>query len=191
MNIDKFGRIVKAVRAAYPQFKFIESKEGMEIWLKALDGVPDDVVSLAFEKHIMTAKFPPTIAEIRENIFNLSDEKIRDWSDAFGLALRAIRKFGSYREDEALEWISEQDRTAAEVTRRLGFKELCLSENMEVIRGQFRMAYTNYAEQKKYYGMLPDATKKRQLAIESDGKRRMDGLINKYLNRGRDGLQEI
>ena len=139
----------------------------------------------------MTAKFPPTIAEIRENIFNLSDEKISDWSDAFGLALHAIRKFGSYREDEALEWISELDKTAAEVTRRLGFKEICLSENMEVIRGQFRMAYTNYAEQKKYYGMLPEATKKRQLAIESDGKRRMDGLINKYLNRGRDGLQEI
>ena len=53
------------------------------------------------------------------------------------------------------------------------------------------MAYTNYAEQKKYFGMLPEATKKRQLAIEIEGKRRMDGLINKYLNRGRDGLQEI
>ena len=105
--------------------------------------------------------------------------------------MHAIRKYGSYREDEALEWIGEQDKTAAEVTRRLGFKEICLSENMEVIRGQFRMAYTNYAQQKKYYGMLPDATKKRQLAIEIEGKRRMDGLINKYLNRGRDGLQEI
>lgn len=185
MDIDRFKNIVKAVRSAYPQFKFIESKEGMQIWLKALEDTPDEAVSLAFEKHMMTSKYPPSIADIREKIFELSGEIKGDWSLAFDLTRRAISKFGSYREEEALAWIEEQDSLAAEVTRRLGFKEICLSENLEVVRGQYRMAYENYSADKKSYGMLPTATKMKQREIErsyelqglEDNSHRLDDVL--------------
>ena len=184
MDTNRFNGIVKAVRAAYPQLKFIESKEGMQIWLKALEDTPDELVSLAFENHIMTAKYPPSIAEIRERIFSLSSNTTDDWTAAFDLVRRAIAKYGSYREEEALAWIGEQNTTAAEVARRLGFKDICLAENLDVIRGQFRMAYTNYMTNKKDYGMLPYATRARQEAIQGQyrqneitGSRNINDLV--------------
>lgn len=176
MNIDKFNSIIKAVRSAYPQFKFIDSKEGAEIWLKALQDVPDEIVGLAFEKYIMTEKFPPSIAEIRAKIIECTGRNINDWTTAFDLTNRAIRNFGSYREAEAIEWIAEQDEVAGEIARRLGFKELCLSENVEVIRGQFRRAYEAYSENMRYKEMLPQSTKEKQYAINEN--RNIDNIVN-------------
>lgn len=162
----KFTSIVKGVRSAYPNFKFIESEEGFKLWLSALSDTPDEVVSVAFHKHILTEKYPPSIAQIRERILELTSNSVSDWTEAFDLTRRAISLFGSYREFEALEWIKSRNEVAAEVTRRLGFKEICLAENVDVIRGQYRMAYERYADNKKNFEMLPIGVRKRQEELQ-------------------------
>lgn len=175
MNSVKFTGIVKAVRSAYPNFKFIESEEGFKMWLTLLADVPDDIASLAFEKHILTEKYPPSVAGIREIVLELTNNSIDDWTEGFDLTRRAIKKFGSYQEYEALEWISSKNPIAGEVTRRLGFKELCLAENMDVIRGQYRRAYESYAADEKSMAVLPTSVKSRQKAIEDRYK--MENLL--------------
>lgn len=175
MNIEKFNKIVKGVRSVYPAFKFIENKEGMNMWLLALGDAPDDVVSLAFQEHLLNKKYPPTIADIRELIVKYTSDVVDDWTEGFDLTRRAIQRFGSYQEQEALDWIKSKNSIASEVTRRLGYKDLCLAENMDVIRGQYRMAYERYVVNEKNLAMLPSSVKDRQAAIES--KYKMDNIL--------------
>lgn len=175
MNLEKFSKIVKGVRSVYPAFKFIENKEGMNMWLLALEDVPDDVVSLAFQEHLLNKKYPPSIADIRELILKYTSNIVNDWTEGFDLTRRAIQKFGSYQEQEALDWINSQNPIAGEVTRRLGFKEICLAENIDVIRGQYRMAYERHLANEKNFAMLPTSVRDRQRAIK--GKYKIDNVI--------------
>lgn len=57
--------------------------------------------------------------------------------------MKAIRHFGSYREEEALESMSDLTRN---VVRRLGFRNLCMSGNVTADRANFRAIYEQMAE---------------------------------------------
>ena len=69
---------------------------------------------------------------------------------------KAIRYFGSYRVDEALESLSPLARKA---TERIGFKNMCMSENPEVSRANFRMVYEQLAEREKRDAQMPESLK--------------------------------
>jgi len=76
--------------------------------------------------------------------------------DAWAEVLRAIRNFGSYRETEALESLNPLTRKAVNAIR---YKDLCLSENIDVIRGQFRMAYETLEKRETMDAKTPQALK--------------------------------
>jgi hypothetical protein len=58
----------------------------------------------------------------------------------------AIRKYGMYNIGPALASLDPLTRQAVE---QVGFREICLSENISVERANFRMVYENLAERKK------------------------------------------
>ena len=69
-----------------------------------------------------------------------------DWSEAWSQVQMAIRQFGAYRADKALESLPELTR---EATKRIGFTNLCMSENPSSDRANFRMIYETLADRKK------------------------------------------
>ena len=64
----------------------------------------------------------------------------------------AVRHYGYYREAEALESMDEITREAC---KRIGFINICLSENITADRACFRQIYEQIAERKKTAAMLP------------------------------------
>ena len=68
------------------------------------------------------------------------------WSDGWDQVLRAVRKYGSYRPVEAMESMDEITR---EAVRRLGYKELCMSENIMAERAQFRMIFEQIVDRRQ------------------------------------------
>jgi hypothetical protein len=76
-----------------------------------------------------------------------------------------------YREDEAY---ASMDEITQEVTRRLGFKEICMSENIQLDRANFRMIYEQVLQRKKADRQVNPSVRKliqqasQKLMLESD-----------------------
>lgn len=156
MDARKFAALMKGLQSAYPNARLVDTDEGMQMWFRMLKDIPYDQLSIAIQQHISTSKFPPSIAEIRE--FALRGEE-KDWSEAWGEVLRCISLFGLYREKEALAYLKSKDEICYLIVKRLSFKEICLSENIQVERANFRMAYEAQGRIDRERKSLPDRLK--------------------------------
>lgn len=152
MTFDEFKILVKGLKSAYPSPNFLPDAESVKIWYQLLQDLEYQVVNVAIQKHILTSKFPPSIAEIREQSVTVSIGEKPLWSDGWEEVLRAIRKYGSYRESEALESMTEITRMAVQ---RLGFRNICMSENIMTDRANFRMIYEQIADREHAAKQIP------------------------------------
>jgi hypothetical protein len=116
------------------------SPEKTQVYWDALSDLPFEVAMVAARKVIATLENPflPMPAVFRGVAAQMTGPVIPAAPDAWAEVLKAIRNFGSYREVEALESLNPMTKKAV---MAIGYKDLCLSENIDVIRGQFRMAY--------------------------------------------------
>lgn len=77
-----------------------------------------------------------------------------DWGNGWEQVENAIKIYGSYRQAEALESMDEITR---DTVKRLGFYNLCMSENQTADRANFRMIYEQIAERKKRDKQIPES----------------------------------
>ena len=149
MTKEQWALLVKVLKSAYPQYtNFLADQYSLELWYRALKDIPYEALNLAVQQQIMVSKYPPSIAELRASV----SLKSIDWSEAWEEVKRAIRLHGSYNETKALDSMSE---TTREAVKRMGFKEICFSENEAVDRANFRMIYEQIAKRKEETAQLP------------------------------------
>ena len=146
MDFDKFKILVKALKSVYTKDNFLPDADSIKIWYQLLKDIPYEVLNIAIQKYMMSNVFPPTIADLRELSAEITEGQIKDWGDGWEQVLRAIHSYGSYREKEALESMDELTRTCV---KRMGFRNICLSENISADRANFRMMYETLANRKK------------------------------------------
>lgn len=161
-------QLLGVIAAAYPNMKEID-KATVAIWYDCLKDIDTNTALVAVKKHILENSYPPTIADIRKQITEvtvLANERL-DCATAWGEVEKAIRDYGSYNETEALESMSPLTR---KVVKQIGWREICLSENLSVIRGQFLKMYDAIAEREKRDMLLPDSFKQemKQIAKNSN-----------------------
>lgn len=114
------------------------------------------MAELTLNKWVATNKWSPSIADIREAATDLTQGEAKEWGDAWQEVLNAISKYGSYREIEALESLDDVTR---QTVKRLGFKNICMSEEIQVDRANFRMIYENELQRQKQKAQLPPSVK--------------------------------
>lgn len=171
MNRDEFKVLCKGMKAVYTQPTFLPDADAFNIWFSLLQDLDYMVAQTAIQKYMLTNKFPPTIADIRELATGISFGEKPLWSDGWEEVLRAIRRFGSYRETEALASMSETTRRAVQ---RLGFKNLCMSENIMADRANFRMVYEQISDREYNSKQIP---MKLSHMIETIQKKNNDRLL--------------
>lgn len=152
MNETEFELLAAAIKSAYPNSKVLLDKYGMRTWYKALMDLDYKVAENAIWEHISTSVFPPSIADIREKCTARLQPMVTDWGEAWEEVQRAIRRYGSYQEDAALASLS---RLTAVAVRRMGFKNLCLSENPVADRAHFQRMYEGMVKEEKHQTQLP------------------------------------
>ena len=168
MTRAEFAQIQLGICAAYPKAKMLDSDEAMEVWFKLLEDLDYKVVHNAVMEHISTSVFPPSVAEIRQKCAQRLNPIVTDWGEAWGEVQRAIRKYGSYREEEALESLSGLTAVAV---RRMGFKNLCMSENTVADRAHFQRIYEGMVKEEQNSLQLPEFVRtEKQMMIESNTK---------------------
>lgn len=66
MTREEFKTLVKGMKAVYAQPTFIPDQDAFNVWFELLKDIPYQQANVAIQKYMLTEKFPPTIADIRE-----------------------------------------------------------------------------------------------------------------------------
>lgn len=154
MEREQFKILCKGMKAVYTQESFLPDADAFNIWFSLLGDLEYPVLNAAIQKHMLTNKFPPTIAELREAATTIRAGDIPDWGEGWEKVLQAIRRFGYYRETEAVATLDEITRSCV---KRLGWRNLCTSENNNHDRANFRMIYEQMQERTRKEKILPIA----------------------------------
>lgn len=162
MDKKEFIKIVAAIKTAYPSSNVLSDEAAIDLWFTLLSEHPYTVVQAATLEHISTGKFPPSIADIREKCTGYMQIPVGDWSEAWETVLKAIRKYGYMQEVEALESMDELTRTCL---KRLGYQNICMSENITADRANYREIYEAESKRRKENAKIPKQlqTQKQQM----------------------------
>jgi hypothetical protein len=167
MTTQEFATIAMAIKAAYPTANLMPDEQSKKVWYTMLSDLDYTVCMTGIKEIISNNKFAPTIAEIREKTSSLTYLPIKDWGEAWESVLKAIRKFGYMCELEALE---SMDDITKKCVKRIGFQNICQSENIAADRANFRMIYETEASRRKTDNQLPPQ-------LRSDKQKMLDELI--------------
>lgn len=152
MDKPEFQVFASALRTYYSKENLLPNAQAMELWFRQLQDIPYPVAEATLNKWVATNKWSPSIAEIRELAAEIQNGKLPDWGEGWEQVNKAIRRFGYYRAKEALESL---DPITREVVNRLGFTNLCLSENPAADRANFRQCFEIVAKRNHENNILP------------------------------------
>ena len=173
MDKKEFAQIAAALGSAYGDKKYLQTAEDVSLWYSMLRDLDYTCCRAAVQQIIATSRFHPTIAEIREKASAVRQPQTLDWSEAWGSVVYAIRRYGMYREQEAMEGMDSLTRRCVGY---LGYRNLCLSESPETDRANFRMMYQNIARREQEERQIPEAVKQAMLGIrDSMGIEKKEG----------------
>lgn len=152
MNRKEIINLIGIATANFPNLQQKEMKPTAILWEKALSDISYDIAEKALIKVLSTSKFFPTVADIRDATAQITQPRTLDAMEAWGLIGEAIRKFGFYRQKEAMESLPSD---VADMVKRFTWRELCLSESPDTLRAQFRMAWDTHSKRKNEMKAIP------------------------------------
>lgn len=140
MTYDEAKKLIFIVLAALPhmQDRAMDLKPTAQMWSILMADIPGDVAAKAVAKVLMTAKFFPTVAEIREaaaGMMRTKDSTLPLPEEAWE---EVLKKLDPYK---VPQWSSpEIDR----VVKMIGYRDLCEGHNMDLKRAHFLRLYGEY-----------------------------------------------
>lgn len=178
MEKGEFAKIAMALREFYPQANILKTEVAMNLWYDMLKDIDYRAASDIVAQWVSTNKWPPTIADIREGVAKLTLPEIPDWSEGWEAVMNAIHRWGMHRESEALSSLPE---IACKAVKRIGWQNICLSEEIGVERANFRQIYDAIAERERKTAQLPPgltASIARRLEIQGGQYDRLEDQRN-------------
>ena len=168
---EEFLYLIAALKSNYRNFG-VESKEQMKFWFEMLKDLDYVLAETAVKKLISTSTYSPTIADIRKAASETKQE-LPDAAEAWGEVTKAIQKYGSYRQDDAMNSMSE---TTRKVVNSIGWRELCYSENQMADRAHFIKLYNTAIDRIEKDRVLPPDVKLNMVQIQQNQQRLNEGI---------------
>ena len=127
MNKEKFLKIMTYMGIAYNK-EF--TKEQLEVWYSFFKEYTDEELNNAVKKIINTEKYLPSIAQVKEEIAKMKVVGIPEAEEEWQEVLKAVSRYGSYRQDEALASLKPY---TAKIVGYIGYQRICMAESDEQI----------------------------------------------------------
>lgn len=161
-------KLFAAIAALYPRDNAFSDSVGetVALWHSMLEDVPAELAVEALKMHASTSQWPPSIAQIKQCGLRLTTNQIPS-DEAWGLALKAIQKGGIYRPEKAKEIAGPEVWALME---RMGYRDLCMTESVDVLRGQFTRLWDARQKRQMENALLPPSVRAMtlQLALPRD-----------------------
>lgn len=152
MTREEFKILCKGMKAVYSQPTFLPDQDAFNMWYALMGDLPYEVCGMAIKKYMLTNKFPPTVAELRELATNIVSGDPLTWGESWERALNAVRKYGSYNKMAALESLDPLTRKCVD---SIGYMELCQSENIMVERAHFQRVFEVFQKREQTEKQMP------------------------------------
>ena len=153
MTKQEFAQFVMALKTYYPRETLLPNNQAVELWFRQLSDIPYNVAEVALNQWVATNKWSPSIADIREAATGIQAGTMPNWGEGWDQVQRAIRYYGYYNQQKALESMDEITR---QTVQQMGFRNICLSENEAADRANFRMIYERLAERARQNAQIPE-----------------------------------
>jgi hypothetical protein len=149
MQEAEFARLMAVLDQTYRTPPL--SEYTMDIWYRSLSDIDYVLAQKAVEKILLTSRFYPTIAEIRETCLSLVDGEKVTGLEAWGTFRKYINLYSAAEDYEKLK----QDHPAIyTLVHAVGGREL-LSGNVDFVRPEFERMYNEHRDTLKKEKMLP------------------------------------
>ena len=180
MNRKETVATFALISALFPRDdKFANAtKEMISAWNEMLADIPFDTVKSAIKAAVATSPFPPSICEIRNYAVKISENSLRPAEEAWKIASDAIRTYNTRTvpkegfKSKTYEFVRFGEPVKAqpsgveyeakrnvppdvwEVMELMGYADMCVSENTDVMRGQFMKIWNNRADREHEYRVV-------------------------------------
>ena len=156
MNKKEFAAWVSALQTYFPRYNLLPNAEAISLWFAELGDIPYVLLNAALRKWVNTEKWPPSIAELRALCMEIAQGKPMDWGEAWREVEKAISRYGYMNEEKALDSMSPVTQQAVS---KIGWRGICMSENPDTIRAQFRQVFEICVQREIEDRQLPPALK--------------------------------
>lgn len=150
MNKAETIKFLGIIHAFFPNKD--ESKEQIQAkvngWHIMLEDMPYDLAEQALKAVLSKTKFFPTIAEIREEASRIA-RPMPTAGQAWEETVNRIRKIGHTGKPIF------SDPLIGRAAHAMGWMDMCTSENIDVVRGQFIKLYNDMAKEEREKTQVP------------------------------------
>ena len=179
MNKAEFATWTMALKTYYPRENLLPNQQAMELWYRELSDISYEVAEAVLRKWVATNKWSPSIADIREATNIMLNGEQLTWGESWERALNAVRRYGSYEKQAALDSLDPLTRRCVE---NIGYMDLCKSKNIMVERAHFQKIFEIYAQREhtnqKLSAPLLAAIEKLRIGAPAEGMLRIGGKKN-------------
>ena len=192
MEREEFKTLVKAMKAVYAQPTFIPDQDAFNVWYGLLKDLPYGQVNIAIQKHMLTERFPPTIADLREKSNEVIEKQLEEISEleAWSLVRKAIGNSG-YHSEEEFEKLPEACKIAVGTASNLREWALMDSDQVATVEQShfirnYRTAVKRLSEEKK----IPENLRK-LIAAEREKHELLEQRKQAEINEKKPEIPEI
>lgn len=111
------------------------NKDELTVWYSFFHNVDINLFKIAIKNLAEKNKFMPSVSEVKQELLRIQNPELKlNAEEQWGEVLKAIRKYGYYQSDKALQSLNPYTR---EIVERMNFQEICKSENINWERKVF------------------------------------------------------
>lgn len=161
MTRAEFIKITMILRSNYQRYlnyvKLLENPDVIDVQYALLKDLEYKALSIAVTSWCMKEKFPPTVAELRSEIYDNATPGITD-DEAWGLFMRAVRDYNYSNADALYRRLGEKDEALEQVARNMNIHEVATSPitNLMADRAHFLKLYAVVKNRVKAKGVLSE-----------------------------------
>ena len=183
MTLQETITLLFLAKNLYPRDKGLnrsdeELMDMAKIWSEMLKDIPFGVGKSAVGAHAASSPYAPAISEIRAYARKLPHPREMTGEEAYAIAMKTIRRFGNapYKDFATGKYPYERARenTPPEVWRvmeLLGYRNMCMSENRELLRSQFLQTWDKLdREQREQEALAPFLPREEQAQLPEAGR---------------------
>ena len=127
------------------------TQEQVEVWYSMLGGYTKEQLRNAIKELIKTETYLPTIAHITKQIAMSQTKQLASGEEEWEQVLRTIHRYGSYRQQEALESMKPY---TAYIVNLIGYQNICMSSDNTWNRKEFIAEYEQLKEKENELLMI-------------------------------------
>ena len=140
MTKEQAAKLVALSAANFPTVQKNDLRPTAVLWSNLLSDIPYEKAEQAVIRVIMTAKYFPTVAEIREAVGQLEPTGLISAEEAW---LEVMKQLDPYKRPK---WSSKEITKTVEA---IGYINMCMSENIAIERAQFIKSYNSYKQREE------------------------------------------